>query len=841
MSQKVVSSQQFFLDREDALQKLESIFERVSDYSENKFVFVIGEAGIGKTSLINKFLTSVGDKDTAILTARGYEEQDLPLFPFIDLIKDFIHTYRTFTRGDLFDTILNLAKLVPSLEPYVTTTQEITKTVRGISDVDKYSIDNSHYVFSNYLSIFQKIIKKKTLVLHAEDIQWFDSTSLELLFYIMKKIDKKIMIIVSYRTGFITTQKDLDAKEKFDSLISLDKDNSMLLELDSMPENLYPKFIEGFLGPHKIDSKTIHNIYKQTDGNPFFLKSLLRFLKESKVIFFDTDSYWKLDALLDLPSTGGLADTITKRLRKVYMDLPGSREVLTYASVLGYRFDLDILTSFMKKDKLEVFHLLQDLDQIYSIVKRIGDSTMFVFDHRKTLETIYSGLGSIAIDCHRDIAEFLESKFGEQKDPFIISYHYYRAREWEKALKFLSISAKTSFENYFFADSIKQYQECFKLIKDNKVSFPQLEYNSLRLGYAKALLGNNSTSECITNLNDLEKTASLTEMERAETKLLLGRCWRYEGSGDAGRKAIESLEESLKIYEKLGNVSKLGEVYSFLATVYDHFGCSEKSVKAFEKSQINFNLANDVRELAKLQRKSGIIYESRRAIEFMKNALDTFEKYSMKIEKARCLNNMGAESFYIGKFDDAQKYLGSSLEIFRSLDSPEVDVPLNNLGLVHQQRGEYSRALQFFEDANANVSELFDNIFINMNIANTLKQTGDINKAKQIMIHLEPLVLQYPESVMNDYYCFNRAVIHYELKEYDIAESWLQRFEPNNYKNDKELALAKRYHILSKIFDRKGIGSSEVNQKSLEIYKTARPQKWFYELDYYPCDIHIWD
>ena len=94
---------------------------------------------------------------------------------------------------------------------------------------------------------------------------------------------------------------------------------------------------------------------------------------------------------------------------------------------------------------------------------------------------------------------------------------------------------------------------------------------------------------------------------------------------------------------------------------------------------------------------------------------------------------------------------------------------------------------------------------------------------------------------MNDYYCFNRAAIHYELKEYDIAESWLQRFEPNNYKNDKELSLAKRYRILSKILDRKGIGSKEINQKSLELYKTARPQKWFYELDYYPCDIHIWD
>lgn len=841
MSEKVVSSQQFFLDREDTLQKLTSIFESVNSYGEKRFVFVIGEAGIGKTSLINKFLLSTEDKDIAVLTAKGYEEQDLPLFPFVDMMKGFLHTYKNFTRGDLLDTILNLVKLIPSLEPYVTATQEITKTIRGISDVDKYSIDSSHYVFANYLSLFQKIAKKKTLVLHAEDIQWFDSTSLELLFHIMRKIEKKVMIIVSYRTGFITTQKDLDAKEKFDSLFLLDKDNSTLIELDSMPENLYPKFVEGFLGPHKIDNETLHNIYKQTDGNPFFLKSLLRLLKESKAIFLDVDGRWKLGNSLDSTLGIGLEGTITKRLRRVYSDLPGSREALTYAAVLGYRFDLDMLASFMKKDKIQVFHLLQDLDQIYSIVKRIGSSTTFVFDHRKTQETIYSDLGNIAIECHGEIAKFLESRFDEQKDPFIVSYHYYRAHEWNKALKFLSISANMSFENYFFADSVKQYQECFKLVNENKVSFPQSEYNLLRLGYARALLGNNSTSECITILNDLDKTANLTDAEKAEAKLLLGRCWRYEGSGDAGRKAIEALEESLGIYERLGNAAKLGEVCSFLATVYDHFGYFEQAVKAFEKSQINFNLTNDIRELAKLQRKSGIIYESRRAIEFMKNALDTFEKYSMKVEKARCFNNMGAESFYIGKFDDAQKYLGSSLEIFRSLDSPEVDIPLNNLGLVYQQRQEYSKALQFFEDANANVSELFNGIFINMNIANVLRQTGNIDKARQIILHLEPLVLQYPESVLNDYYCFNRAAIHHELGEYNMAENWLGKFEPNNYKNDKDLALAKRYNLLSKILDKQGIGSKEAGQKSLELYKTARPQKWFYELDYYPCDIHIWD
>ncbi|MGI0094016.1 MAG: tetratricopeptide repeat protein, partial [Nitrosotalea sp.] len=335
----------------------------------------------------------------------------------------------------------------------------------------------------------------------------------------------------------------------------------------------------------------------------------------------------------------------------------------------------------------------------------------------------------------------------------------------------------------------------------------------------------------------------LSEIQEAETNLLLGRCWRYEGTGDAGKKAVLSLEESLRIYEKLGNINKLGEVYSFLATVYDHFGHGEKAADAFGKSQINFNLANDSIGLAKLQRKSGIIYESRRAIEFMKNALDAFERYSMKIEKARCLNNMGAESFYIAKFDDAEKYLGSSLEIFRNLDSPEVDIPLNNLGLVYQQRGDYTKALQFFEDANANVSELFNEVFVNMNIANVLKQTGKLERARKVIVHLEPLILSYPEGLMNDYYGLNRASTHYELDELDEAQTWLEKFKPHSYKHDDELILAKRFLLLSKILDKKGHikGSVEAAKKSSEIFKTERPQKWFYKLDYYPCDIHLWD
>ena len=157
MSEKLVTSQKFFIDREQDIKKLAAIFDKISDDEQSRFVFVSGQAGIGKTSLVRYFLSTLDQSNTVVLVARGYEEQDSPLFCFIEMIKEFLSDYKSITRGEILDSILNLAKLVPVLEPYVEAAQQIIKTVRGLTDVDRFSLDDSHYVFSNYLSILQKI------------------------------------------------------------------------------------------------------------------------------------------------------------------------------------------------------------------------------------------------------------------------------------------------------------------------------------------------------------------------------------------------------------------------------------------------------------------------------------------------------------------------------------------------------------------------------------------------------------------------------------------------------------------------------------------------------------
>ena len=65
----------------------------------------------------------------------------------------------------------------------------------------------------------------------------------------------------------------------------------------------------------------------------------------------------------------------------------------------------------------------------------------------------------------------------------------------------------------------------------------------------------------------------------------------------------------------------------------------------------------------------------------------------------------------------------------------------------------------------------------------------------------------------------------------------------NTYKDDKELAQAKRTYALLGIYEMQGgvqNVSHEERAKMEEVFATMRPQKWLYETDYYPCDIHIW-
>jgi hypothetical protein len=75
------------------------------------------------------------------------------------------------------------------------------------------------------------------------------------------------------------------------------------------------------------------------------------------------------------------------------------------------------------------------------------------------------------------------------------------------------------------------------------------------------------------------------------------------------------------------------------------------------------------------------------------------------------------------------------------------------------------------------------------------------------------------------------------------ALEWLEKYPPNKWKGDDALIMAKRLKAKSKILAKLGrkTEAEDAQGQANRGFRTNRPQKWFYELDYYPCDIHILD
>ena len=411
----------------------------------------------------------------------------------------------------------------------------------------------------------------------------------------------------------------------------------------------------------------------------------------------------------------------------------------------------------------------------------------------------------------------------------------------------------------FPLDATEKLKECIEIAQDIGIS--KEEIAPIKLDYARTLLdlqhakstmnpasasartrsGMDHVKRSMETLEELIDDKCTPKQKRAAAHVIMSRCYRIIDTTESKPKAIKHAQIAIKMLHR-DTPKSLGDAYAYLATVYDHFEADDsKTERAYMAARRCYK--NHPIDLARLHRKAGMVMEARMAIETMKKSLKVFEEHNMSLEKARCMNNIGSEYLYVGAFRDSAKFLQRSVVEFENLGTHEIDIPLNNLGLYYLQLGDYKTAMHHFEKALELVIETYNAVFIRMNISTVHRKMGHLDEAARILKGLENDVMDLPEPTLQDYYGFNRGVAHRDLGEWGEAKEWLRKFPVNMYKNDQELAWAKRTRALFETCEMQGgiqeIGESE-RARMEDAFATARPQKWLYETDYYPCDLHIW-
>jgi tetratricopeptide (TPR) repeat protein/nucleoside-triphosphatase THEP1 len=842
LSRARIEEKGVFIDRQEPLVLLRRLLQEVESRGEGRCLFLTGAPGIGKTSLINKFLTEVSAESILVLRGAGLQ---FASSPFSALAEPFEEVVKLGSRRgqEVAVTVVNISRLIPVLGQYVETAADTVKELQGLRNVDVRTISNSQYVKNVFLALFQKISKKKSVVVFFDDVQWFDVSSLEVLGFLASHIKKaRILLIVTFRQGHPVLEREEDNFEIITSIMnSSPYDATTKLALEPFPLDISRQAVRELAGKDLIDEDQVDLLAKRTGGNPLFIsKTILEVANlsaEGKLQQnFESSNLGRI-----IPET--VFDTIKRLLFRIGKENSNARVYLDYAAILGRKFTITDLAGLAQSDSLMVKHELEMLDSVYGIIKPAGLANAYEFDHDLTREAIEMQMGTFAREIHLKTANYYIQTEKAALAPEMVAYHYEEGGENGLAFQYYLGAAGKARANYAYSDEARFLEKCLSL-QSEKVGAGVQTRQRIHLMLAEALFSNGEFERSFLDLSSLIETAPRTYNSfEADAYLLAGRCCRYLGTAEKGRKGIEYLELSARLFEERKDVHKTAIAFSVLSTLYDHFGRLEKAIDCFGKSQRFYNQARDSIGLATLQRKSGMIYDSRRAIDFINHALAVFERTGSMIEVGRCLNNLGAEQFYIGQFEAAEASLLRAVETYRRIDSYEVDAPLNNLGMVLTQAGRMRQALRFLSEADQRASEDFDKICIASNIASIERLEQEPEKAHERLSGVTGLVKKSGEPLIQDYFAFNMAAVLGSLGKPREAMEWLEMYPPNSWKRDDGLVDAKRSSAKSKFLRMLGDSAEaeEVRLHAEAILRTTRPQKWFYALDYYPCDIHLLD
>ena len=213
-------AEQRLLERDDELATLASAFDRVDRDSGGELVLVHGEAGVGKTALLNRFCQRQADRVLwgaceALFTPR-------PLGPFLDIAEKLGGTLRTLVARDAL--------------PY----EVASDLIRELSD-------------------------GSPTILVVEDMHWADEATLDVLRSLARRLSAlPALIVVSYRDD------ELDRAHPLRTVLGELVTSSALTRIAVAP--LSAAGVGQLAAGHPVDPE---ELYRRTSGNPFFVSEVL--------------------------------------------------------------------------------------------------------------------------------------------------------------------------------------------------------------------------------------------------------------------------------------------------------------------------------------------------------------------------------------------------------------------------------------------------------------------------------------------------------------------------------------------------------------------------------------
>ena len=552
------SSDVVFVRRKERKRLLELL--QKASRGEGSVCNIVGDAGIGKSKLVESALGELSEFGMEALIGYCYSyERSTTFFPWREMLLVY---FSIFDFEDRESKLEKIRREIDKLEDAKPFWADLTAEILGIpvsEEATGHLEARQKYMqfFEIVYNLLNQRTKKTPLLLYFEDAQWMDEVSLDLIEYMALRISAlPVMIVIVSRPD-----SRFNVLEQLEDFVSLN--------IAQLSEEEAGYFLRHKLNLHPQNPGLEGMILNASQGNPFFLESIVRSLVEESHIVTHEDAPSELVSKVEKISIpNSLQELVLSRIDR----LPENEQVtLKSASVIGKLFHSDTLRALLPEemDHESVSSSLETLRRMDLIRMEPEDPLLHSFKNSVIQDVAYDSLLlSTRQNLHHRLASYLE----ETVDGFlnewtdVLAYHFLHGNDKQKALDYALLSALKARGQFANRDAIGQFRKCLGILTS-----PGFVTTNDMVNYIKTEL-----AECCYLVGEYEESVSLYSeclkeyddpLEKLDIHLGLARVFRSKGDT---RRALEELEKSLSLLGKRPRYDRFEVQFAFLAQFSSH-------------------------------------------------------------------------------------------------------------------------------------------------------------------------------------------------------------------------------------------------------------------------------
>src|SRR5712675_1305950 len=465
---------------------------------QRQAIFVTGEAGIGKTALVDVFQQATRRPNLRLARGQcieGFGGKEA-YYPILEALGSLVLSAED---GSL---VQMLAKHAPT---WLIQFSALVKAEQREALRRETLGTTRERMVREICEAFEVMAAQNPLVLILEDLHWVDASTLDLISALARRRGPaKLVIVGTYRPAdVIISQSPLKALKQDLLVHNLCHEIALeRLEESDVGEYLTEEFAECTFAAADL-AKLVH---RHSGGNALFMVGIVQSMLKKGVIA-QLQGKWALTVPLEKIAPG-VPETLQQLIQVQFEQLSMSEQgILRGASVAGDRFSVWAVTGALEIESSRIEDACEVLAEKQQFIKAAGIhelangefSAHYEFRHSLYREVLYRQLSDVnRSKLHRLLGQRLKTLCTPSKPELAaeLALHFEGGREYDQAISYLILAAENAARRFAHGDSIRALQLALELAQ----SLPartriELEIEVLqRMGDAHFALGAMSDS-----------------------------------------------------------------------------------------------------------------------------------------------------------------------------------------------------------------------------------------------------------------------------------------------------------------------------------------------------------